>query len=349
MKSVVTYSQNKEDIILASMLGDVNDGFYVDVGAHHPVFDSVTKYFYNKGWTGINIEPIKKYHSLLGADRPKDTNLNIGVGESPGTLKLREYLSEAGEGMSTFSESTKINYENNKHWATNEFEEYLVEIIPLSKIFEDNWIDNDNSFMKVDVEGLEYEVLKGNDWKKYRPKILCIESNHMVRNWKNILTTNGYEVIFNDGLNGYYVDKQKFPDFSYSYSENLLMQFPSIVHWSIEKTLLQKTNETEKLEELLNILEKDRTSDNQLVSSMGIKLKIREVILSIDNRIKILQHHKSRRPKQIKDINGVYSAMVVNTIKTKYTISIQKKVLLTFYQIVKKLLGPIFFKLRATQ
>ena len=58
-KSVmVSYSQNYEDVILQRALRNVSRGFYIDVGAAHPVHDSVTCHFYKSGWSGINIDPL---------------------------------------------------------------------------------------------------------------------------------------------------------------------------------------------------------------------------------------------------------------------------------------------------
>ena len=56
-KHRVTFAQNREDLMLDGILRTVSVGFYVDVGANHPDMDSVTKLFYEKGWSGINVEP----------------------------------------------------------------------------------------------------------------------------------------------------------------------------------------------------------------------------------------------------------------------------------------------------
>src|ERR1700742_2763080 len=100
----VTYAQNREDILLDAFFRDIEQGFYVDVGASHPVVSSVTKLFYEKGWRGINIEPSHKYYKLLEEDRPEDINLNVGISDKKGTLTLREYQ---GYGLSTFSPMMK--------------------------------------------------------------------------------------------------------------------------------------------------------------------------------------------------------------------------------------------------
>src|SRR2546422_7104389 len=74
-----SYSQNAEDVRLWRVLQDLDDGFYVDVGAGHPNLDSVTQLFYERGWSGINIEPGPHYADLA-ENRPRDVNLRVAVG-----------------------------------------------------------------------------------------------------------------------------------------------------------------------------------------------------------------------------------------------------------------------------
>jgi hypothetical protein len=77
MKPYLCYSQNFEDVILQRVFAEVENGIYVDVGACHPSVDSVTKLFYDRGWTGVNIEPSKRFHALLNLQRTRDKNLNV--------------------------------------------------------------------------------------------------------------------------------------------------------------------------------------------------------------------------------------------------------------------------------
>jgi hypothetical protein len=58
----------------------VGSGFYIDVGSQHPDIDSVTRAFYDRGWRGVNIEPVPAYIELLRAARPRDVNLGIALG-----------------------------------------------------------------------------------------------------------------------------------------------------------------------------------------------------------------------------------------------------------------------------
>lgn len=281
----VTFAQNREDVILASFFDDESKGFYIDVGAHHPVFDSVTKHFYEKGWSGINVEPIKKYHNLLKADRLRDINLNIGLGSKPGSLKLREYISDAGEGLSTFSESMKKSYEDKQHWATGKFEEYDVEVKTLDQICS-AYLPKDTkiSFLKIDVEGFEYEVLKGFDLSIYRPLVICIESNHIENKWTALLMRQGYDLVLKDGINDYYVDKQQYSDV-YDYTEKCLLRFPYITRWTDESEKVYLENKTVLQERILSttkVVGQD-TQQTTLYEYASLRQSVRRFIRDIDS------------------------------------------------------------------
>jgi len=89
---MITYAQNFEDVLLARLFREVKQGFYIDVGAWHPTLHSVTKHFYDLGWSGINIEPIQHQHRLFVDERPRDINLNVAVADTPGRLCFHECL-----------------------------------------------------------------------------------------------------------------------------------------------------------------------------------------------------------------------------------------------------------------
>src|ERR1041384_3211716 len=73
-KLLVSYAQNFEDVLLHRIFGNLARGFYVDIGASDPMIGSVTKIFYDRGWSGINIEPSSTFPRLAAA-RPRDVNL----------------------------------------------------------------------------------------------------------------------------------------------------------------------------------------------------------------------------------------------------------------------------------
>lgn len=203
-----TYAQYNEDITLAALFDAENHGVYVDVGANHPVQHSVTKLFYDRGWNGINIEPNPRLHKLLEKERPRDKNLNMGTADKEGKLSLRLYHSRDGlEGLSTFSRSIQQMYSSASDKDNQNFTDIEVAVRPLADTLDKIALPKIN-FIKIDVEGFEYEVVKGNNWKKHRPEVVCIEANHRLQDWRPILIKHNYKLFINDGLNEYYVAEE---------------------------------------------------------------------------------------------------------------------------------------------
>lgn len=251
MKKPVTYAQNREDIVIDWFFKDRNDGFYIDVGAGNPDIDSVTKLFYLKGWRGINVEPISHIHRYISRRRTKDINLNIGLSDKTGKLTFREY---GTNGFSTFSSKMKDDYASHPDATTDNYLDYEVDVITLKEVFESYTKGITVQFLKVDVEGYEYEVLKGNDWTKYRPELLCVEANHIMNDWRPLLLKNSYIKAHHDGLNDYYVAAESSIPKSFDYVEGIIYREP-IVHYKIQeeireyiKTIQHKDNHVKELE-----------------------------------------------------------------------------------------------------
>lgn len=85
---MINFAQNFEDVILARIFHDRRTGFYVDVGAHYPLIDSVTEHFYRLGWRGINIEPLPSAFEELSRTRTHDVNLNFAIAEEEGEVEF---------------------------------------------------------------------------------------------------------------------------------------------------------------------------------------------------------------------------------------------------------------------
>jgi FkbM family methyltransferase len=199
----VSYAQNFEDIMLHRALKEVRHGFYVDVGAQHPVKDSVTKAFSLAGWRGINIEPVKHWFEMLEADRPHDINLNLAVAESHGFLDLFEVT---GTGLSTTDPAFATAHRDQGH----EVVEHRVPTLTLDRIFAAHGVDEVH-FLKVDCEGAERTALASCSFAQVRPWVVVVEAtlpNSQVsvhEQWESLLLEREYVFAYNDGLNRYYV------------------------------------------------------------------------------------------------------------------------------------------------
>lgn len=258
-RAIVTYAQNREDIILAGFFPSVEHGTYVDVGAGHPDYQSVTKFFYVRGWSGVNIEPSKRLANMLGKTRPRDTTYQVAVANRGSETTYREYL---GDGLSTLSEDVKRQYQNSSDPLLRYYKDYPVAVETLASILKKAAL-KEIHFMKIDVEGLEEEVVKSNDWKKYRPHIVCLEVHHVRGDWHSLMKSYGYEVAFHDGLNDYYADMKyykKLPEVQYNsiYSNQILS-----AAWmeKIEDMRLEVQEKTIELERALEEL-KERPQMN---------------------------------------------------------------------------------------
>ncbi len=214
----VYYSQNREDLVLLAFFPDVKKGVYVDVGAFDPDLDSVTKLFYLKGWHGVNVEPQTERYKMFVKERRRDINLNIGISTQNTTLTLRTYRSQ---GLSTFSDEVKTDYQQAPDADTKDYVETVVPVRPLREVLAEQKITHID-FMKVDVEGLEYEVLSSNDWGTFRPEVLCIEANHVKHDWHPMLEAADYELVFDDGLNEYFVDKRTDRKQKFNYIKDII-------------------------------------------------------------------------------------------------------------------------------
>lgn len=167
-----SYSQEGEDLILLRFFENKSEGFYIDVGAYHPKRFSNTYVFYKKGWKGINIDARPKSMNLFKRVRPRDVNIECGIGTKAGILTYYEFDEPALNG---FSDTLSIERDQNTEYKI--VRKTPVNVYPLSVVLESNLdASQEIDFMSIDVEGFDLMVLESNNWLKYRPKLILIES-----------------------------------------------------------------------------------------------------------------------------------------------------------------------------
>lgn len=199
----ISYAQNGEDVRLWRALDDVAHGCYVEVGGWEPETDSISKSFYDRGWSGLIVEPVDEYVQQYASARPRDRVLQCLAGEQAGeqeftifpetglSTTIRQHAERhLGEGLSSRTEVLPVQ----------RLDDLLSELPPDAPIH----------FMTIDVEGAEESVIKGLSLERYRPWILVIESTEprsTVRSnaWEPLILQASYQAAVFDGLNTFYV------------------------------------------------------------------------------------------------------------------------------------------------
>lgn len=201
--SFISYAQNFEDVRLWRAFGDVGQGRYLDIGTQDPVQDSVSLAFYKRGWRGVHVEPTSAYAAAMRAARPDEAVIEAAVSTVPGPLRFFEIPQT---GLSTGNPEIA---ENHKH-AGWEVREILVPTVTLAGIF-DIMGPGLIHWMKIDVEGMEEDVLRSWGDHPARPAALVIEATapgtqrptHQA--WHELVTSKGYVEVLFDGLSRYFV------------------------------------------------------------------------------------------------------------------------------------------------
>lgn len=208
-ETMISYAQNFEDVMLSRALdqvGEVEQGFYIDVGANDPTIDSVTRTFYDRGWCGINIEPVACFHERLCSERPRDVNLGVAVGAAPGTLPFYEVT---GTGLSTADAALAARHRAEGRTVVDRH----VPVVTLDAVCAEH-VTGPIHFLKIDVEGAEAEVLAGFDLTRWRPWILVVEATLPMTTtrcesaWESVVLQAGYAPVYFDGLNRFYLAQE---------------------------------------------------------------------------------------------------------------------------------------------
>lgn len=202
-----SYSQKGEDLIIDRLLGHKKNGFYVDVGAYDPHRFSNTKRFYKKGWRGINIEPNFSGYQKFLKHRKTDINLNIGIGQINSKLKFYKFNPNT---LSTFSKEEADNYVEQGYKLKDTID---VCVRKLADVLNQYCKNKEIDFISIDTEGSDAIVLKSNDWSRFKPKLICIESVvHSIdgkgkkkNNIALFLKGLGYKKTYDNDLNSFYL------------------------------------------------------------------------------------------------------------------------------------------------
>jgi FkbM family methyltransferase len=259
---MISYAQNFEDVMIARLFPRDYRGFYIDIGAADPVYLSVTKHFYDCGWSGVNVEPLPHFFERLEANRTRDVNLRAAVGSVEGrgeffeVIELRENSTSNKEVMSLLKEQGRT------------IRSHDVELITLKEICERFAGDRVIDFMKLDIEGGELEVLQSADWQRFRPIVLVIEGvvvNGRQQNWmswESVVVEHGYQKVWFDGLNNFYLRHE-----SLHLKEHFQLP-PNVFDGLATARLKSAGNEWVDVDEMLKVNDADLQTKQEIIDRL---------------------------------------------------------------------------------
>jgi len=207
----LSYSQEGEDLILAALFDlqfSKTAGFYVDVGAHHPKLLSNTFLFYKNGWSGINIDAMPGSMLAFQRERPRDINIEAAVGEADKALTFYEFDPPTLSGFCR--DRVPMGYfgwkiVRERQLTTMTLAHLLEHHLPPGKPID---------FLTVDVEGFDLQVLKSNDWARFRPAVVLVEDDEAIQSnrfWDSSISSymlqQGYSYCCKTLLTTFFVDQ----------------------------------------------------------------------------------------------------------------------------------------------
>jgi FkbM family methyltransferase len=265
-EAVTSYTQNAEDVRLLRVFRTVTDGFYVDIGAGSPSSGSVTRLFYERGWTGVNVEPGPEYAALV-RERPRDVNVEAAVGAADEIVPF--FVTYPDPSLSTLDLAAHKDVPD----AFERHEEVSVRQLRLESILRGHAAGRRIHFLKIDVEGAEQQVIASCDWREFRPIVVLVEAveswstSPTHERWEQALLDAGYEFAVFDGVNRFYVDAEHrdlIPVLSYPISalDRFKPAGPSAPHDQIDALFLENErlrHENARLQDDLSAVYRSRT------------------------------------------------------------------------------------------
>lgn len=204
-----SYSQQGEDLVIDFILKShgIETPFYFDIGSNHPILLSNTFYFYKKGGKGVCIDPNISFTKGYKSHRPKDTFLPYGV--TYGESCIMDYYVMDWNEFNTFDKEQAKNVETSYNGRNNIKNVVALPVKNINDVL-NKYVDNPIDFLNLDVEGFDLELLKVWDFRKFSPKVICVELKDLKNNKVNheiqeFLESESYVLEAKNLINGIFV------------------------------------------------------------------------------------------------------------------------------------------------
>lgn len=172
-----SYSQAGEDRIVSFILGYLQNRepmTYLDIGAYHPTMINNTYLFYEKGGTGVLVEPNVDICKTLREVRPRDKVLEAGIGIT--AQREADYYRMTEPSWNTFSKEEAEHQEKITNGRIKIREVVKMPLLDINAVMAEHFDGKAPVYLSIDAEGIHFEILKSIDFAKFRPKVICIET-----------------------------------------------------------------------------------------------------------------------------------------------------------------------------
>lgn len=204
-----SYAQEGEDRILLRYFENKADGFYIDVGAHHPKLYSNTYLFYKKNWHGINIDAMPGSMIPFQNSRTRDTNIEAAISDQEQELSFHIFSDPALNTFDPVLAAQRINPVK-KHSLQKKL---TLHTTTLTKVL-DQYLppQQEIDFLSVDIEGYDLQALRSLDLNRYRPHLILVEIYE--QQWEQaeiyrFLKVNRYSLMAKSVLTCIFKDDQR--------------------------------------------------------------------------------------------------------------------------------------------
>jgi FkbM family methyltransferase len=211
---MLSYAQHSEDVFLNRCFGHLERGFYIDLGADHPVRDNASYHFYLRGWSGINVEPVPHRHLQLQRARPRDINLHAAVGRRHGSAVLSRTVD--ADRLAALRPPQRAGFGCSRRPAVDALQIEVLSLATLCELHVHSPID----FLKIHAAGAVADTIAGADWARWRPAVVLAEaavpgapgSGFPLSDWAEwepMLLSAGYRLAYFDGVNRFYAASER--------------------------------------------------------------------------------------------------------------------------------------------
>jgi len=193
-------SQLFQDVCASFIIGDKFEKTFLEFGATDGFELSNTHMLENElSWKGALSEPSPQWHKSLKENRKNSKIITKCIWKNSGE-KLDFFMSEAGtySTLNDFIDNDIKSMPANNELRKKNGKLITVDTISLNDVVKEYFNNICPSYISIDTEGSEYEILKTFNLNDYRPKLFTIEHNYTENESKidDFLITNNYVRIF---------------------------------------------------------------------------------------------------------------------------------------------------------